>query len=142
MTEAPVTVRLLGDDPNGLAAMVADLLRTRLERDPRRTSLLRGDLIGVRATDIGQSVTLSLRPQGVEIANGIAKGRVSLTVRADAATLLALTDVRVRFGLPRPFETHTRTMVRNMRGGSLRVKGLRGHPAAGLRLLRLLAAAS
>jgi len=133
-------IRFADDEPNGLAGMLGDLIRANLERHPGRASLLRASSVGIRASDIGLSVTLDLEPGRVTISNGLAKGRRDLTVRSDAATLIGLTAIPLRFGLPDLSSTRGREVVRALLEKRLKIDGMLSHPVALTRLTWLLSA--
>lgn len=136
----PALVRSAEPDPNGLASMLIDLLRTRIDAHPSRVRLLRGP-VRIRATDLGQSATIAPDGEGLVVRNRSHGVEAALVVRGDATTLLELTDLRVRLGVPVPWHRQTRLLVRALRTRALRIEGLAAHPVAAWRLTRLLAAA-
>lgn len=133
-------VKMADDEPNGLATMLADLLRSNVQRHPHRTRLLRHACIGIRASDIGLSATLDLEPGRVTVTNGLAKDRLDVKVRSDGATLIELTTVPLVMGIPNILRSEGRSVVRKLSAGTLKVKGLGRHPLALMRLMRLLSA--
>ena len=133
-------VRMADQEPNGLATMLADLLRSNVQRHPSRTMLLRSACIGVRASDIGLSATLDLEPGRVTVSNGLAKDRLDVKVRSDGATLIELTTVPLIAGMPNVFGSAGRSVVRKLSAGTLKVTGLGRHPFVLMRLIKLLSA--
>jgi len=133
-----VIVKMADAEPNGLATMLGDLLRSNVQRHPHRTMLLRPACIGVRASDIGLSATLDLGPGRVTVSNGLAKARLDVKVRSDGATLVELTTVPLLVGLPNVFRSEGRSVVRKLSAGTLKVTGLGRHPFVLMRLMKLL----
>ena len=133
-------VRMAVPEPNGLATMLADLLRANVLRHPHRTLLLRPASIGIRASDIGLSATIDLAPGKVKVSNGLAKGRLDVKVRSDGATLIELTTVPLFMGLPNLFRSEGRAVAHKLSSGALKVDGLGRHPFVLMRLMKLLSA--
>src|SRR5438270_2593588 len=93
------TVEYVDEEPNGLAAMLGGLIEANLREHPDREALLKPAAIGITAPDAGVSVTLQIAPGRVGVANGL-QGRPHLLVRADSDTLMQLSSVPLRLGLP------------------------------------------
>ena len=142
MTEAaatgPVTVE---DDANGLAAMLSELIRQNLQRDPARRKLLERDgTYTIVAHDIGLTVSLRTGHGRLEVTNGRLEPRAAVRIRADAATLLAFSAVPLRLGQPDVLTREGRSAVGKLFSGRIKVKGLARHPGMLARLNRLLSA--
>lgn len=133
-------VRMADSEPNGLATMLADLLRANIQRHPRRMMLFRHACVGIRASDIGLSATLDIEPGRVTVSNGLAKERLDVKVRSDGATLIELTTVPLIAGVPNVFRSEGRSVVRKLSAGTLKVAGLSRHPFVLMRLMKLLSA--
>src|SRR6266550_1448508 len=93
------TVAYTNEEPNGLATMLGGLIDANLQSHPERERLLRQAVVAVTAPDADVSVTLSMSPGRVDVSNGV-NGRPDLTVQADSDTLIELSSVPLRFGLP------------------------------------------
>jgi len=133
-----VQVQLDGDDPSGLAELVAGLIEQNLARDPARASHLRGSSIVVLdASDAEVAVTVRLAPGSVRVADGVAPG-AHVRVVADAERLLALAAAPLRAGLPDPLRRDGRAVLADITAGRVRVHGLVRHPVRLARFTSLL----
>jgi hypothetical protein len=117
------TVSYLDDEPNGLAAMLGGLIEANLEAHPERERLLKPAIVSITAPDADVSVTIRMRPGAVQMANGL-RGRPALRVRADADTLMELSSVPLRLGLPDNFTPEGRTITAKLVKGTIKVKGM------------------
>jgi hypothetical protein len=133
MTGRHPAVRYADPAPNGLAAMLGELISQNLARDPRRDRWLRPAAVTLVASDARVVVTLRIGRDGVEVVNG-PDTRAHLEVVTDARRLLDLAAAPLRLGLPDPFTPDGRAVARALLDGRLRVHGSIRHP---LRLMRL-----
>jgi hypothetical protein len=140
------TVRMApGADGNGLACMIADLLRENLQARPGKARDLRAlararARIGIVARDAEVSLTLDFADGAVTLRDGVAPG-CALVVTTDAEKVTALSLLEVRYGLPVYFDEKGRAVLRDLVSGTLRIDGLLRHPLALVRLTRLLSVA-
>ncbi|MEX1047300.1 MAG: hypothetical protein WD757_08930 [Actinomycetota bacterium] len=133
-----MTVEFTDEEPNGLAGILGDLIRTNLEHHPERRSLLKPASFAVTAYDIGLSATIEMKSDKVVVTNGVAAGNAAISVRADATTLIELSSVPLRFGMPDLLKAGGRRIVRKLLSGKMRVKGLLAHAPSVARLNKLL----
>jgi hypothetical protein len=134
-----VTVEYADEEPNGLAAMVGELIEANLRRHPDRRSLLRPALVGLSASDACVSVSIALAADRVSVRNGSSgRGRPHLRVRAESTSLLLLLTASLRLGLPDPFSPSGRQVLGQVLSGRIRISGLVRHPVRAIRLTRLL----
>jgi len=131
-----------GAEENGLATMVADLVRQNLEAHPQRLAdLSRLDLwLGIEATDVEVGLTLVFSPGRLTVVDGILP-RAEALVTATSDAILDLSLLRIgRRGLPVLWDKPGRKVAGRFLRGELK---LRGTGAAGrlVRVLRLLSAA-
>jgi hypothetical protein len=131
------TVSYADDEPNGLATMLGGLIEANLEAHPDRERLLMPGVIVVTAPDAEVSVTLSMSPGRVDVSNGV-KGRPDLIVRADSDTLIDLSSVPLRFGLPDTMTKEGRAVTGKLMKGEIKVKGMYRAPGKLARLNKLL----
>lgn len=137
---AAASVVLVDQEPNGLAAMMADLLRANLQRRPERARLLRSPAsFTITGADIGLSLTLRIADGKILVASGKTKPPPAVRVRGEGVQLLELSSVPLRFGFPDVCTPEGRAVLHAMRTGKLKVKGLVRHPGMVARLNRLLA---
>jgi hypothetical protein len=131
------TVEFADEEPNGLAAMLGGLIEANLREHPEREAMLKPAAVGITAPDAGVSVTLTLAPGRVRVANGL-QGKPDLLVRSDSESLLALSTVPLRFGLPDAFTKEGREASAKLLKGDVKVRGIARHLGALTRLNRLL----
>ena len=125
------------DDPNGLATMLGGLIDANLASHPEREALLKPATVAISAPDAGVSVTIRMAPGRVEVANGL-RGRPTLRVRADSETLIELSVVPLRLGLPDTMTSQGREVTAKLVKGTLKVKGMFRSLGTLTRLNRLL----
>ncbi len=131
-------VKYLDPEPNGMAAMMGGLIEANLKAHPEREALLsRVATYAIVAPDVDVAVSIRLRPGAVLIRNGVV-GRPDVTIEADSETLVSMSDVPLRFGLPDARSQGGREVNRKLLRRQLKVKGLLRHPGKLARLNRLL----
>jgi hypothetical protein len=130
-------VSYLDDEPNGLSAMLGGLIDANLAAHPEREWLLKPATVAITAPDAGVSVTIRMAPGRVVMANG-ARGRPNLRVRADSETLIELSAVPLRFGLPDNMTPQGREVTAKIMRGTIKVKGMFRSLGTLTRLNRLL----
>lgn len=136
-----VLVEYPDPEPNGLASMLGGLLEGNLAAHPHRERLLTSvSTYGIRATDIGVAVSIRLAPGKVTVRNGII-GKPQIVVETDADTLVGLSSVPLKFGLPDIATKEGRAVNGKLLRGRLKVKGLFVHPGKLARLNKLLSVA-
>lgn len=127
---------------DGLPGMLADLVRANLEREPAREGLLRGRAgrINVRARDVpavcGMVVSsgqLHVLPEALP--------HPDLDIESDSGTLMELTSVPLRWGLPDAGTEAGREILRKLFRGDLKVRGMLLAPGLMARLNKLLSVA-
>jgi hypothetical protein len=124
---------------NGLACMIAELLRENVAGKPsKRRDLrkLRGR-VGVVARDAGVAMTLEFGGGRLIIHDGLLWGR-ALTITADSEQITQLSLVNVRFGVPLFHDEQGKPIVLALLLQKLRIDGLARHPRTLIRLTRLL----
>ena len=131
-------VRYPDPEPGGLALLLGGLIEGNLSAHPERERLLSGRATyAIRATDVGVDVSIKLVPGEVVVRNGVV-GRPDVLVATDSDSLIGLSSVPLRFGLPDAMTKEGREVNRRLLKGELRVKGLIRHPAKLARLNKLL----
>jgi hypothetical protein len=133
-----VEVRYPDPEPNGLAQMLGGLMEGNLIAHPEREALLaRPSTYAIRATDVGVDVSIRLEPGRVIVRNGVV-GRPQVVVETDSETLMGLSSMPLKFGLPDVMTKEGREVNRKLMKGQLKVRGLLRHPAKLARLNKLL----
>ena len=125
----------------GLGEMLADLIRGNLASDPERTGLIVGHMgrVNLRVLDAG--VDVGLRFTGSDLRIGLRNARADLTIACDAETLMELTNVPLRFGMPDTLTAKGRTVAGKLMNGTIKVKGLPRQLGLMIRLQRLFTVA-
>lgn len=133
-----VSVDFADADPNGLALLLGELVRANLARFPERRALLASAAVGFDVPDAEVAATLLLDPTAIRVANGLAADPLDVLVRAEAAALLDLSGVPLRFGLPDPATGPGRAVLRKLLSGDIGVRGALRNPGALRRVTQLL----
>jgi hypothetical protein len=125
-------------EPNGLAAMLGGLIQGNLAAHPERERLLgKPATYLIAAPDVDVAVSIRLARGRVTVRNGVV-GRSQVRVTTDSETLVGLSSVPLKFGLPDVTTKEGRAVNRKLLKGQLKVKGLLLHPGKLGRLNRLL----
>lgn len=124
-----------------LAAALRDAIADNLRRRPERiTAFRRLDCrVLFRADDTEQAATLAFDGRRLVIHDGEA-GQAPIRVLGDQQTILALTRLPLRHGLPDLLSEPGRLIVKRQLGGELTVRGLLLHAPRVRDLLAVLAA--
>lgn len=119
------TVSLAGDDVEGLPRMIADLIQSNTGSDPAKARLLERSRGAVQIDVPEAEVTVGLKfvPGTVTVSSAPVPG-ADVRITSNAETLLRLSGVPLRFGLPDPLTADGRAVVRAVLAGRLRVRGL------------------
>jgi hypothetical protein len=114
------------DEPSAFASMLGGLIEANVRRRPEKArdfdSLVAR--IGIVVTDIDESVTLDFKGGRLVVHNGL-KPRRTLTIRADADTVMNLSNLKIGlFGLPVYYDSVGRGIAAKLLRGKLRIDGL------------------
>jgi len=128
-----------GAQENGLACMLADLLRENLTQRPakRRDLEALDGRVGIVARDAGVSLTLDFRRGTVVLHDGLLPRR-DLTITTDSEKITSLSLIDIRYGLPVFHDQTGQAVVRDLLGGVTQIQGLVRHPLTLVRLTRLM----
>jgi len=131
-------VKYLDAEPGGLALMLGGLIEGNLVAHSERESLLAGRATySIRATDVGVEVSIRLSPGSVLVRNAVVS-HSDILVETDSDTLMSLSSVPLKFGLPDVMTKEGREVNRKLLRKQLKVKGLLRHPGKLARLNKLL----
>lgn len=125
----------------GLHEMLADLILGNLARDPGRAKLLAGNPATVNLHVTDAEVDVGLRFTGERLEIGEQHIEPDMTLTCDADTLMGMTNVPLRFGMPDQLTTAGRAIAAKMLNGELKVKGLPKQLPLMIRLQRLFTVA-
>jgi hypothetical protein len=128
-----------GAEENGLANMVAELLRANIESSPLKKTVfsrMKGS-VGLVATDAEVSLTLLFDRGSCTVRDGILPGTAAC-VTADSDSILELSNVRIAGGLPWLFDRTGRSVAGKVFRREIRIRGLLRHPVTLTRLAIVL----
>ena len=114
-----------GDAPSGLAQMIAGLIEANVGDDPAKDRLvetMRG-AAQIHVPDTGVTIGLKFVPGVVTVCSGPVAG-ADVRITADSETLMALSTVGLRLGLPDLLSASGRDVGLKLARGRLRVAGL------------------
>jgi hypothetical protein len=118
-----------GDEASAFAQMLGGLIEANVTSRPEK----RKDFdalqarVGIFVTDIGEGVTLDFAGGHLVVRNGLQPGR-DVTIRADADTVMQLSNVRIGFGgMPNYLDATGRQVAGRMLKGQLKIEGLVGN---------------
>jgi hypothetical protein len=136
--EASITLAP-GTEDAGLAGMLAALLKQNLEQNPgRRRDFDRlAATVAIEARDAEVTITLEFLRGSLVVHAGVL-GAPQISIAADSATVLALSSLRIRGGLPVLFDQGGRALLRKFFAGDLTIRGLLAHLPSLLRVTRLM----
>ncbi len=118
-----------GAQENGLANMLADLMTQNMEQNPEKARAfgwIKGS-VAITAPDVEVSLTMFFNRGSCVIFDGVV-GRPDLHVEAESETILNLSSVPVRFGLPDLLDPAGQTLIKKLVSGELKIHGLPFHP--------------
>ena len=128
-----------GAEEIGLAVMLKDLLLQNLADHPHKiTDFDRLNIpIGLTVSDADVALTMAFENNGLTIYPGI-RGAPGLNITAEAETVMDLSNVRIRWGLPHYFDEPGQAVLGAMRRGTLKIKGMLAHFPSLVRLSRVM----
>ena len=133
---------------NGLATMLAELVRQNLEAKPHKKEdfAALGGRVAIVADDADVALTLQFERGGkLTICDGIA-GIPDVTIRGPSEAIMALSNLplatRLGLPIPRPGDREAVktvvALVRAVRAGKLHVYGMAMHPLLVMKLTRVM----
>jgi len=123
----------------GLATMLKDLLLQNLAENPHKVPDFRRLRIpiGLTVPDAELALTLAFDAAGLTVYQGI-RGTPGLDITADAETVMNLSNVRIKWGLPYYFDAAGREVLAAMKQGRLQIRGMLRHFPSLIRLSRIM----
>lgn len=132
-----------GEEASAFAQLLGGLIEANVVSRPEKLKdfhTLRAR-VGILVTDIGEAVTLDFEGGHLVVRNGLEEGR-DVTIRADAETVMQLSNVKIGFaGMPNYLDATGREVAGKMLTGKLRVQGLVGNLTTLNRVTRLFSVA-
>ncbi|HEX9775422.1 MAG TPA: hypothetical protein VGB83_07570 [Actinomycetota bacterium] len=121
----------------GLGLMLADLIKGNVMSDPGRRRMVEGSAARVNLLVHDADVAVGLAFTGRQVRIGERLGDADMTITTDADTLMEMTRVPLRLGLPDPFTPEGRAIAAKLLDGRLKVSGLPKRLGLMIRLQRL-----
>ena len=118
---------IVSPETQGLGVMLAELVRGNLAAHPERSKHLDGasGKVNVRVTDA--DVEVGLLFTGGELSIGSGLPDADLVIECASETLLALSNVPLRFGMPDTLTAEGRRVAGMLLSGELKIKGIPRH---------------
>jgi hypothetical protein len=128
-----------GAEEIGLAVMLQDLMTQNIEQHPGKLPDFKklNIPIGLIVSDVEIELTLEFAGGTLTIHPGI-KNPVGLCITADSATIMSLSNQRIKWGLPYYFDETGKEIIAAMKNGRLKVKGMILHFASLIRFSRVM----
>jgi len=123
---------------NGLAMMLADLLTQNMEENPHKGRFFKRlkAVVAISAHDAEVALTLFFNRGECTIGDGAAK-EAGLHIQTDSDTVLELSNLTIRAGLPNFFDKTGRGLAKKIFNGQLKIKGMFAHPVSLIRLTKV-----
>jgi len=123
----------------GLAVMLQDLLVQNMDQHPHKLIDFKklNISIGLEVSDADIALTLTFKDNTLTIRPGIAD-RPQLCITTDAETVMALSNQKMRWGLPWYFDETGRGIWSAMKDNRLKVKGMMAHFPSLIRFSRVM----
>jgi len=123
----------------GLAVMLQDLLVQNMDQHPHKLIDFKklNISIGLEVSDVDIALTLTFADNTLTIRPGISD-RPQLRITTDAETVMALSNQKMRWGLPWYFDETGRKIWSAMKGNRLKVKGMIAHFPSLIRFSRVM----
>ena len=128
-----------GAKDTGLPDMLKDLIEQNLEQNPHKvTDFVKMNItIGLTITDADIAITMVFIRGTLTIHSGIV-GRPGLQIEAEAETIMDLSNVKLKWGLPYYFDATGQAIISAMKSKRLKMKGLLLHFISLVRLSRVM----
>ena len=128
-----------GTEDAGLAAMLAELIRSNLAQNPHtwRDFNKLDTLVSIEARDAEVTITLEFN-RGVLIVHAGVHGSPKLRISAESLTVLELAMLKIVRGIPNLLDPGGRRLLQKFFSGGVKIGGVVTHPASLVRLTRLM----
>jgi hypothetical protein len=113
-------------EPSAFASMLGGLIEANVKSRPEKQSDFASLVakVGIWVTDIDEGVTLDFKGGRLIVHNGL-KPRRTITIRADAETVMNLSNLKIGlFGLPVYYDGVGRGVAGKLLRGKLKIDGL------------------
>jgi hypothetical protein len=120
-----------GAEDAGMAAMLAEMIKTNLKNRPERVkdfNKLNGT-IWITADDAGVDMTMVFKNGSLTVHAGKV-GKPMLAISTDSSTLMDLANINIKFGMPNYFDETGRMVIKKLVKRELKIKGMFTHTMA------------
>ena len=124
----------------GLAVMLKDLIGQNLEQHPRKLADFKKlDIrVGLAVSDADIDLTMDFKAGDAMTIHAGIIGRPALRIDATAEIIIALSNQRIKWGLPYYFDETGREIIAAIKSGRLKIKGMVAHLPSLVRLSRVM----
>lgn len=128
-----------GAEEIGLAVMIKDLIAQNLEQNPHKVSDFAklNITVGLVVTDVHIEMTMAFSKGTLTVHSGILD-KSGIVIRTEADIVMAMSNVKVKFGLPYYFDETGSEILRAMKQRRLKIKGMIFHLPSLIWLSRVL----
>jgi hypothetical protein len=128
-----------GAEGTGLPDMLKDLLEQNLDQNPHKVSdfIKMNIAIGLTITDADIVITMDFARGTLTIHPGII-GQPGLMIEAEAETIMNLSNVKLKWGLPYYFDETGQEILAAIKSKRLKMKGMILHFISLVRLSRVM----
>jgi len=128
-----------GSEDTGLALLLKDLLTQNLDQNPHKIrDFIKLDIgIGLLISDADLELTMDFVSGILNLYPGIREG-CGIIIKAEADTVMALSNIKIKLGMPYYFDAAGMEIVKAMGTGRLKIKGMLSHFPSLIRLSRVM----
>ena len=128
-----------GAENVGLAAMLKELISQNLQQRPRKISDFNSLFIdiGLIVPDAGIEIHMEFSKGTLTIYSGI-RGKPGLIITSHSDAVMALSNVRIKWGMPYYFDEQGKEVLNAMRDKRIKVKGMFSHFLSLVRFSRIM----
>jgi len=121
-----------------MAGMLADMLKANLEKPEKLKDFnnLKARVY-LYAKDADAGITMDF-DKGKLVVYGGEEGKPDISITTDAATLLELANINIKFGMPNYFDKTGREIVKKLLKRELKIKGMFTHLGALTKVTKIM----
>jgi hypothetical protein len=129
-----------GAEQVGLAVMLKDLIAQNLEQHPGKLADFKklNLRIGLAVSDADIDLTMDFKAGDPMTIHAGIIGRPGLRIDAVSEVIMALSNQRIKWGLPYYFDETGREIIAAIKSGRLKIKGMIRHLPSLIRLSRVM----
>lgn len=122
-----------------MAEMLAGVLRANIENNRTKAAIFKAlrTVVGLHIEDIDLAITLEFLGGRLLLHEGIVK-RPRITIRAESGTVMGMSSLSIRFGLPYLLDDTGLEILQNVREGKIRMIAMPWSLLDVLRLTRVM----